>query len=277
MLGILIAASFGSGDYVGGRASSASSTIAVVFVSQAFALVGAGVLAVTISAEVATHDIVYGVLAGTVNVVGLALLYHGLARYAAGVVAPICAVTASLVPVGWGLSHGERPPGLVLAGIAFAIGAVALIAHESGPSIRRGIAAGAVQGGAAGLALGSSLVLYAETSTTSGQFPVFAARCASFALAAIGVWWLRRNAKVLFPHGSVRALALGAGALDITATALLVVAVRHDLLSVVAPVVSLAPAFTVVLAWRLGGEHLNLTQRIGLVVALTGLVLIAAG
>ena len=58
MLGILIAASFGSGDYVGGRASSGSSTVAVVFVSQAFALVGAAVLAAIVSAQFATHDVV---------------------------------------------------------------------------------------------------------------------------------------------------------------------------------------------------------------------------
>jgi len=276
-LGILIAASFGSGDFVGGRASSASSTAAVIFISQAFGVLGAGVLAVFISAHFATHDLVFGGLAGAANVVGLTLLYFGLAHYSAAVVAPIAAVVGALVPVSWGLAHGERPSGVVLAGVVLAVGAVALVASESGGSIRRAAGGGAAQAAVAGFALGSALVLFSETSTRSGQYPLLAARFTSTVLAGITVWWLRRYRTVKFPRGSARALAIGAGAFDVAATALLVVAVRRDLLSVVAPVVSLAPGFTVVLAWRLAGQHLNPIQRIGLVVALAGLVLIAAG
>ncbi len=57
-----------------------------------------------VSAHVAPHDIVYGALAGAFNIVGLGLLYHGLAHNSAGVVAPIAAVVGSIVPVVWG-SH----------------------------------------------------------------------------------------------------------------------------------------------------------------------------
>jgi len=282
LLGILIAASFGSGDYAGGRASSASSTVAVIFVSQAFSVVGAGILALVVSAQFTIHDLAYGGLAGAVTVIGLGLLYFGLAHYSAAVVAPVAAVMGALVPTAWGLAHGERPSGVALAGVALAVGAVSLVASEPGASIRQGIAAGAAPAAAAGVALGSSLVLYSETSTHSGQYPLLAARCAAVVLAAIAIWWMRsygpeRDGTVRFPRGSAGALALGAGAFDFAATALLVVAVRRDLLSVVAPVVSLAPGFTVVLAWRLAGQHLSRPQRIGLVAALAGLVLIAAG
>jgi drug/metabolite transporter (DMT)-like permease len=72
-------------------------------------------------------------------------------------------------------------------------------------------------------------------------------------------------------------LALTAGAFDVTATALLVYAVRRELLSVVAPIASLAPAFTVVLAWVLSRERINPVQRLGLALAAAGLALIAAG
>jgi drug/metabolite transporter (DMT)-like permease len=277
LLGILIAASYGSGVFVGGRASNASSTAAVIFVSQALSIVGAGVLVGFVSAHFTSADLAYGGLAGAVNVIGLGLLYFGLAHYSAAVVAPIAAVLGAFVPTAWGLVHGERPSALVFMGIILALGAVALIAGESGASIRLSIAGGAAHAAAAGIALGSSVVFYSETSPRSGQYPLLAARCSSFALAAIAVWWLRRRGAVQFPTGSARALAIAAGAFDVAATALLVVAVRNDLLSVVAPVISLAPGFTVVLAWRIAGEHLNLTQRIGLVVALGGLALIAAG
>ena len=273
----MIAASFGSGDYVGGRASAQSSTVAVLLVSQAFGLVGAAVLVLLVSARVAPHDIWFGALAGAANVLGLALLYHGLAHYTAGVVAPVTAVVGALVPITWGLAHGERPSAVVLTGVVLAVGAGALIASEPGTAIRRSVARGAPQAAAAGLALGSALVLFSEASTRSGQYPLLAARVVGFAMAAIAVLWLRRSGTVQFPRGSARALAIGAGAFDLVATALLIVAVRRDLLSVVAPVVSLAPGFTVLLAWRLTGEHLKPIQRVGLVAALIGLALVAAG
>jgi drug/metabolite transporter (DMT)-like permease len=82
---------------------------------------------------------------------------------------------------------------------------------------------------------------------------------------------------VHFPQGSARGLAVAAGILDVAASVLLLVAVRRDLLVIVAPIVSLAPAFTVVLAWAITGEHLHRTQRLGFLVALVGLVLVAAG
>jgi uncharacterized membrane protein len=277
LLGLLIASAFGSGDFVGGRASASASTSAVVVVSQACSVVGALVLALVVSATVATHDLTYGALAGAANVVGLALLYDALSRHAAGVVAPMTAVVGAVVPVAWGLAHGERPSGAVLAGITLAIVAGALIAAEPGAGGRRALARGVPEAVVAGFALGSSLVLYAQTSERSGQYPVLAARLTALALAVCAIAWLARRAPIAFPRGPTLALAVAAGAFDITATALLVVAVRQDLLSVVAPVVSLAPAFTVVLAWWLSGEHLRAVQRAGFVVALAGLILVAAG
>ena len=61
------------------------------------------------------------------------------------------------------------------------------------------------------------------------------------------------------------------------ATTLLVVAVRRELAVVVAPVASLAPGMTVVLAWRVLHERIGRSQLVGLGVAGLGLVLIASG
>jgi drug/metabolite transporter (DMT)-like permease len=277
LLGLLIAAAFGSGDFVGGRASAAASTATVLLISQACSVAGALVLAFVVSARVAPHDVVYGAVAGATNVVGLALLYHALARHAAGVVAPITAVVGSAVPIVWGLAHGERPSALVLVGITMAVVAGALIAREPGETSGITMARGVPEAVAAGIALGSSLVLYSETSEASGQWPLLVARICALALAGIAVAWLARRGPVTFPRGAGRGLAIAAGVFDVTATALLLVAVRHELLSIVAPVISLAPAFTVLLAWRLTGERLHALQRAGLIVALAGLVLVAIG
>jgi drug/metabolite transporter (DMT)-like permease len=120
-------------------------------------------------------------------------------------------------------------------------------------------------------------VLYSETSEASGQWPIFAARVSALVCAVVAVAWLARQGAVQFPRGSARGLAVAAGILDVAASVFLLVAVRRDLLVIVAPIVSLAPAFTVVLAWWITGERLHRVQRVGFVVALVGLVLVAAG
>jgi len=158
-VGVLIAAAFGSGDFAGGRASMSVSTLAVLAVAQACSVLGAAVLFVLVPADARAADLLIGTLAGVVNVTGLGLLYAALARHAAAVVAPVAAVVGSLVPVVWGLVSGERPSAVVLAGIAAAMAAAALV--SLGPSEQRGGAVGgAPEAVAAGVALGSSLVLF---------------------------------------------------------------------------------------------------------------------
>ncbi len=276
LLGFFVAMAFGSGDFVGARASMRASTSAVLVVSQSVGVAGSLVAALVVGARVAPHDVVFGAAAGAATVVGLGLLYRGLATAAMGVVAPVTAVVGAAVPVGWGVARGERPSAWVFAGIVIAVGAGALIAREPGAGTER-FAPGVVAAAAAGGALGSSLVLLSETSPASGMWPLFAARATGFAVAVAGVAWFRTRRAIRFPRGHALAYALVAGTLDVTATSLLLLAVRKGLISVVAGVAALAPGFTVLLAWAVLREHLRVEQRIGIVAALVGLVLVATG
>jgi drug/metabolite transporter (DMT)-like permease len=276
-LGLLVAVGFGTGDFLGGRASSRGSVPGTLVISQAVGFAGSLLLAVVTTATVATHDIVLGMCAGILNVCGLALLYRALARHVIGVVAPIAAVVGAVVPVAWGLLRGERPSVLTLVGVVLAICAGALIGREA-TSPQGGWAAGAALAAVAGLALGASLVFFAETSSDSGMWPVFAARGTAAVLvwAVAGVLVARGHAPRL-PTGRMTWVAATAGALDVTATALLLLAVRHGLIVVVAPIAALAPGFTVLWAWALLGERLERVQRIGIAIALVGLVLVSIG
>jgi drug/metabolite transporter (DMT)-like permease len=276
-LGLIVAIAFGSGDFAGGRASARASTVAVLAVAQAVSVLGALVLVVFVGGHASNRDLLYGALAGAVNVVGLGLLYDALARHTAVVVAPVTALVASIVPVTWGFAHGERPSALVAVGAALAVAAGVLISREPSDTPTRGIAPGALQAVVAGAALGSSLVLFSETAHTSGQWPVLMARIAALVvvLPAVALLFTRRQLKL--PRGQAAGLSAIAGALDVAATAVLVVAVRRALLVVVAPLAALAPGFTVLLAWLVTRQNVGRSQRLGLVVALAGLALIAAG
>jgi drug/metabolite transporter (DMT)-like permease len=272
VLGLLVAAFFGTGDFLGGLASRRMPTVTAVGVAQLSALVGAVVVAVVAGGDPAPHDLALGAAAGLANVVALSCLYQGLAIGQIGVVAPLTAVIASVIPVGWALVVGERPSPLALFGVVLAIAAGGLISLDPSESGSERSVPALVLAVAAGLAFGMSFIGYAATSHDSGLWPALTARTTS--VVAVGVF-----AAVTRPRFDVQRVPAGqaavAGIFDIVATTFLLVAVRAGLTSTVAPVAALAPAFTVGHArWYLH-ERTSRVQLLGVAVALVGLVLIA--
>jgi uncharacterized membrane protein len=273
-LGLLVAASFGSGDFLGGTASRRTPTLVVLVVVQAVALVGAVAYALALGGAASGNDLGLGAAAGALNVVALGCLYAGLATGRMGLVAPLTAVIAACIPVFWGLANGEHLGPVALAGVVIAIAAGGLIARErdevGGGVQLRALALAVV----AGTLFGWSLVVYSETGHDSGAWPVLTGRAAAAVLVLAVVVVLRRSVRV---GRSARNMAIGAGVLDVTATALLLVAIREGLVAVVAPIAALGPAFTVVWAWIVLREPVGRWQLVGIAVGITGLVMIAAG
>jgi len=276
-LGLCIAAAFGSGDFLGGRSARFAPTISVIVVVQTVALAGAIAVVLAVSGTAAGHDLLLGAAAGAANVVGLGLLYRALASGRMGTVAPITAVVGAIVPVVWGLTRGERPGTVALAGVVLAVTGAAVLARQSdGTRSLAGWRSALWLAVAAGAGLGLSFVLFAATSHASGFWPVLSARTVSLVLAGAAFLVIapRRGAAV-FLRGGAAWTAAGAGLCDVAANVVLVVAVRRALTVIVAPVAALAPAFTVFWASVILGERLVAWQWLGLLVGLLGLVLIA--
>ena len=273
-LGVCVAACFGSGDFFGGLGSKRLATLAVLALAQACALAGALVYAFAFAGDPTTRDLAFGATAGGLNLVGLGLLYHGLATGRMGIVAPITAVVAAIIPVTYGTANGERPSTLALCGVGCAIVAGGLIAAERGETVGADIKREALLSVIAGACFGASFILYAETTDDSGFWPVLSARGVALPLALLAV--LATRTSMRSGRRELR-LALAAGFLDVSATALLLLAVREGLASLVAPLAALGPAFTVALAWLVLKEPIARLQVVGLVLAFVGLSLIAAG
>ena len=174
-------------------------TVTVLLVSQSFGLAAATLLVVTLrDSPPPAHIFVLSAASGVVLVIALGLLFRGLALGRMSIVAPLSAIGGGVLPVVWGLLRGERPSGLALAGVGVALVAAAIVGggaeHDPAAAIspRLEMALGA----GAGVGFGVVFILLAESSSGSGMWPVFIARCVSVPLLAVVSVVLGRSPRV---------------------------------------------------------------------------------
>ena len=275
LLGLLAALSWGTGDFAGGMATRRAAETAVVLGTETIGLILLLVIAPLVGGSPTATDLALGAAAGLVGVAGLALLYRGLARGRASVVAPLSAVGAALLQVGWGLAHGEDPGGWALVGIVLALVAIGVVAGSADePAAGDGLSRRAeiFCGLGAAVGFGFYLILVSETSDGAGLWTIVAARAAPVVVLLAVLGLLRRP---LVPGRDALGLVSVAGVTDAGANALLLLAVRGGLLSVVAPVANLYPAVTVLLARAFGHERIGRFRLAGLALAVASLVLIS--
>jgi drug/metabolite transporter (DMT)-like permease len=276
-LAIASAAVYGVADFLGGMATRRAAGLAVVALAQLVGLVMlAGVLPF-LPGTALTTDLMLGAVGGLCGGLGMVLFYQGLAVGPMSVVAPLTAVTSAGVPVIVGTAMGERPTVGAFAGIGLALVAIILVSAEPGASWRgvlRGLRSRAtVMALAAGCCFASFFVVLGLTSTAAGLWPLASARVAS--VSVLAVLAILAGAR-LSRSGGALLLVLGAGALDMAANVLYLVAVRGGMLTLVAVIASLYPVSTVLLARVVLAERLARPQVAGLGIAVAGVALIAS-
>ncbi len=279
ILALSAAAIYGTADFCGGVASRRNSPTTVTVLAH---VVGLALLALLLPVLPAAHptpaDLAWGGVAGALGGGGLILFYRALARGTMSVVAPVAALFGAALPVVVGVSTGEALSVPALAGIGLAVAAVALVSREAEPDPgagpRRRIHAGhpTVLAIAAGLAFGGFFVALSRTHASAGLWPLLSARIVSVAL--LGGVSLATGRSLRPASGGRRLIAL-AGAGDMVANICYLLAVRRGLVSLVAVIVALYPAATVMLAQVVLGERLRRVQGAGLALAATAAVLLA--
>jgi drug/metabolite transporter (DMT)-like permease len=273
LLGLTVAISYGAADFLGGFASKRSTAESVVVLTQLVGFVVAIACALAFGWDAVTgKDISLSCGAGLAQVAGVTALYRGLSTGRMSVVAPLSAVTSAVIPIGYGLSTGEDPSLLALVGVVLAIIAVAVVAREPDTGDGGANTSALVFGLAAGVGFGVSFICFGETAKASGFWPVVIARATATVVMVVALVAARR---AVAPDRSERPIAAATGVLDMTANGLLLVAVRGELLSLVAPVASLYPASTVVLARVVLHEPIGRQRLGGLALAGIALILIA--
>ena len=284
-LALAAAAFYGAADFCGGLASRRRSALAVVVWSQAIGLVVLLPALLVVPGVPRASDLGWGLACGVTGAFAIALLYRGLALGVMGVVSPITAVLAAAIPVVVAVLLGERPAPLALLGIGCALAAVVLVSAATPPpkpeaadaplarAPRRGrLPPGLAEALGSGTAFGFFFIALARTHADAGLWPLLATRIVSLAILVAGGLALRRSVRIARP--GLRTVA-AAGALDMGANILYVLASHAGPLSIAAVVTSLYPAGTVALAAVVLHERLIRVQWAGVAIALLGVACIA--
>jgi drug/metabolite transporter (DMT)-like permease len=265
---------YGAGDFCGGLASRKAPLATVLVFSQ---IVG---LLVAVAAALALHqslptlpDLLWGAAAGVCGTAGLAALYRALATTLVAVASPVAAVTGAAIPVIMGLLLGERPDALAWVGIALAAPAIVLLTvGPSGHAATGIVRKAALLGAAAGVGFGLFFFTISRTSSTSGIWPLAAARLSTIFLVVLFALLTRRP---LRPRGGGLPVIVISGMLDMGANIAFLLASRIGLLSITSVVTSLYPGPTVLLAVLVFRERMTAPRVLGLALALAGVACIS--
>jgi drug/metabolite transporter (DMT)-like permease len=227
----------------------------------------------------------WGLVGGVASGGALVLFYRGLAEGTMSVVAPVSACGA-IVPAAAALLTGDHPSAVAGLGVLAAITGVVLVSRTH-PTPRptapgdpgRGRRPGRVLVMALGSALGFGLFYVLVDAGTTGSrgaplWVIAGARASSLMMLSTIALVGRRSA-LRWPGRRMGPVAL-VGIGDTGANLLFAYAAVSGNLAVVGVLGSLYPVATVVLARWLLGERLSGGQNAGVVLALTGVGLLAA-
>jgi drug/metabolite transporter (DMT)-like permease len=271
IVALVAAIVWGSGDFVGGRATRGRHPY------QVLALVSLSGLALLLVAAFARGEswpagvaIAWSAVAGVAGGFGIAALYQGLAIAEAAVVAPTAAVVGVILPVVIGAVLAGLPSPLKILGMAAGTLGIWLVARGSSPSASgpwHGLGLGLI----AGIGFGGFFVCMAQVPREAVFTPLVIAKAVAtaFALIVIGV------RRLSLPSPLANPLALAAGVLDAGGNVFYLVAAHLTRLDFAALISSMAPAVTVVLAGAISRQRVSPMQWLGVGLCVAGVALIA--
>lgn len=266
---------WGTSDFCGGKGAQRAHALTVTVVSQLVSLPVLAVGLLLLPGTVRLADLGWGMVGGVAGLIGVVLLYRGLAGGAMVVVSPVTAVTAAVVPmlVGLVVDGSLHPFGLL--GSACAIGAIGLV--SAGPSgagpLRTPVARLAGLALLAGTMFGIFFIILGQAHPDSGLWLLVGARLSSVPLGLLLV--ARAGAGLRLPRAGLAWAGL-AGTLDLAGNVLFLLAAVDGHLSLVAVLASLYPASTVLLALTVDRERVRVAQLLGLGLAAAALALTAS-
>jgi drug/metabolite transporter (DMT)-like permease len=262
---------WGVADFVGPLWARGLGTLRVLFWAQVGGLTAIAAAVAVRGAGPSGWAVAYAAPAAIAGGLGILAYYRGMRTGTMSVVAPIAGASA-VIPVVFGIAAGDRPSPAQAAGIICALAGVVLASIEHREGSRR-------------LAAGVGLALLAAIGFGCYFPPMHAAGHVDFWWASLVfrttmlilvtlVFAVRRpRLRVTRPELAV-CLLVGIG--DMVGNALFAASSRSGLVSLTAVLASLYPIVTVALAAAVLRERIARSQKAGVVLTLTGVLLISA-
>jgi len=273
LYGLGAALSWGAGDFTGGLAARKAGAYRSVFYGE---VIGVAILMiiVSIAAEPLPNLKVWllCMLAGALGSIGLLLLYHSMTLGLMSIAAPVSALLTAALPVVVGLFTEGLPKFLTILGFGFALVAVWLISQGAdGVTDLRAHLSDLKLPLLAGIGFGLYFVItHAATREGGIIWPMIASRSGGMLLVILYLLFTRSTWKI---DPSAWPTIFLNGTLDICGNAFFILAGQAGRLDVAAVLSSLFPGATVMLASIFLKERLSRNQWIGILAALTAIVL----
>lgn len=266
ILGLASALVWGGGDFSGGMAARRIHVIQVMAITSFTGLTVMLTLAL-LSGEnwLQGVDYAWAGTGGVIGAVGIVILFHGLSKRAAAIVAPISAVVGTALPVLASALTDGLPGATQIAGILVGATGIWLVSRSPGKitaEMKRLFWLAAVSG----VCFGTFFIFITQVSSESLFVPLTISK-ASASLTALVLLGLRR---LPLPNIRRNPLALLAGLMDTGGNAFYLLAARYTRLDIAAVLASMGPAITVLLSALVLREKVSKMQGLG------GLLCIAA-
>ncbi|MGW7642568.1 EamA family transporter [Streptomyces bobili] len=263
---------YGCADFLGGLGARKAHVLRTVMIAAPASLVVELLLWPVLGASFSGATLAWGAASGIASAAAFALLYRTLAIGPMNVLSPVTALVSAALPVGVGLLQGEHLSAAGLVGLPLALVAVILVSAGHGTRSARPTRTALMLAFGAGAAIALQLVFLHQAPSDSGVAPLIVGRAVSSAvtLAAAGMLYRR-----LGPERPSYAMSAAAGVLDSVANLLFLLAARDGDLAVVAVLVALYPAGTILLARAMLAERVHRGQLLGLGTAAVAVSLLA--
>jgi drug/metabolite transporter (DMT)-like permease len=274
LLALASAVAYGASDFVGGVGSRRFSSWQIVLVGQAAGALVMFVAGLALPGSPVGADFAWAILAGVGSATGGIFLLRGFARGRMGLVAPISAVGAAVLPVLAGVAFGERPGWLAWVGMLVALPGIWLVSRTPATGGPRDARGSIVDGALAGVGFGILFIALGQISGDAGLLPLAANQLVGVALTIVTAASLRQ---VWRPTRGVLGWGSSSGVLGAMGTLTFMLATGVTTLGIAGVLASLYPAVTVLLAAGFLKERVAVAQRAGIGICTVAIAAMALG
>jgi drug/metabolite transporter (DMT)-like permease len=282
----LVASLFiGVSDFLGGTVSRTRDpleTSLVLFLATTVTLVP---FAIALGAsDLSTHDLALGAVPGLTTSIAYVGFFTAIAHGRISIVAPISAAVTALAPAIVGIAEGNSLSTIALAGVICALVSIPLVAYETDDghpddddhpagedvwSTTRQVLVSML----CGVGFGFYFVCIGHTHRSSGLWPTVATLVVAIAITVP----IAARGGVMPAAATLSRLAIAGGIALGIADAALTTALQRGPLTVASVLGNLYPLVTIVLGVTILNERLRSWHAVGILLAVAGVSMIAAG